>query len=308
MPRPIAIVTCAEGRPFDDDLDPLLAALATTALGDRVAVEVVDWDDPAVDWSRYELALVRSTWDYTQRHREFLEWTRRCGAATRLLNAPEVIAWNSDKRYLRDLEQAGIAVVPSTFVVSADEPYELPATGEFVVKPTVSAGSRDTIRYLDGDHAAARAHVDALVAAGRPTMIQPYQSAIDAEGETALLYFGGRFSHAVNKAPLLTAGEPATRALFSEEIITTTVARPDDVALADRCLAALGDVEALRGVDLPLPYARVDVLTGNDGRPAVLELELTEPSLFLGRAGDDGGAAAAAMFAGVIVGYLEGET
>lgn len=271
----IAIVTSEPGRPFDDDLPPLVSALEAC----DVSVDVVDWDDAGADWSAFDLAVIRSTWDYTLRHAEFLEWARRCAAATRLVNEPAVIAWNSDKRYLRDLVAAGVNVVDTSFI-SAGDPVDLPRGVEFVVKPTVSAGSRDTVRYVADDHERATAQIEALVAAGRTVMVQPYQAAVDDEGETALLFFGGTFSHAIRKAPLLVAGEDPTRALFAEEIITAATAEPGQLELAQRCLDALDGIEALAGVTMPLPYARVDVLVDNSGAFSILELELTEPSLF----------------------------
>lgn len=280
MPARIAIVTCEAGRPRDDDLPPLLAALDRAG----AVVEVVEWDDAAADWSTYELAVIRSTWDYTSRHDEFLSWTERCASLTRLINDPAVVAWNSDKRYLDELRDAGVRVVPSTFVAdldSFDPGRDLPADGEFVVKPTVSAGSANTVRHRAGDVDAAATQIRELLAIGKIPMVQPYQRAVDDEGETALLFFGGEFSHAINKGPLLVAGRPAHRALFAEEHITRAEANPEQLALARRCLDALRGVEALAGVEQPLPYARVDVLTDNDGEWSILELELTEPSLFL---------------------------
>jgi len=283
----IAIVTCAPGRDRDDDLAPLVDALVASG----AAVGVENWDDAAVDWSAFDLAVIRSTWDYTTRHGEFLAWTHRCGAATRLVNAPEVVAWNSDKRYLEQLREAGVRVVPTTFVTDADafDPArDLPTDEEFVVKPTVSAGSANTVRHRVGDVAAAAQQVRGLLAIGKVPMVQPYQRAVDADGETALLFFGGEFSHAINKGPLLVAGQPAHRALFAEEHISRATATPEQLALGRACLDAIAALPAFAGVGPPLPYARVDVLTDNAGEWCVLEVELTEPSLFF--AWSDGGA------------------
>lgn len=273
-PPRIALVTSVAGRPHDDDLPPLIDAIA----GRGADVDVVDWDDPAIDWSGFDLAVIRSTWDYTTRLAEFLEWTERCGASTCLVNQPAVIAWNTDKRYLDQLD--GVRVVATSFIEPGGR-VALPEVGEFVVKPTVSAGSRDTVRYRAGDHDAANAQIAELLAVDRVVMVQPYQLAVDAEGETALLFFGGEFSHAINKGPLLTAGEAATRALFAQEHIAVTDATPEQLRVARECLDAIERVPALAGVTFPLTYARIDVLRDNDGEVSVLEVELTEPSLFL---------------------------
>ena len=113
LPRPIALVSARAARDLDEDLPPLLAAAFHAR---RLPVEVVDWDDEEAGWSRYALALLRSTWDYTTRLSEFLAWLGRAATLTRLHNPPEVVRWNVDKHYLGELGRSGVAVVPSQFV------------------------------------------------------------------------------------------------------------------------------------------------------------------------------------------------
>ncbi len=108
----IALVTAREALALDEDMPPLRAALAAAG----VMAEVPCWDDPAVDWSCYDAALLRSTWDYVERIDEFLAWCERCARQTRLLNSPDVVRWNTDKHYLVHLAQAGVPVVPTRFV------------------------------------------------------------------------------------------------------------------------------------------------------------------------------------------------
>jgi glutathione synthase/RimK-type ligase-like ATP-grasp enzyme len=178
-----------------------------------------------------------------------------------------VVRWNTDKRYLADLNAAGLAVVPTTFL-SPGAPV-VPVDGPCVVKPTISAGSRDTARH---EHpGAATEHAQALLDDGRDAMVQPYVAEVDADGETALLYFDGVFSHAIRKAALLADGPAAVAGLFAPENITPREPRPEERALGDAVIAEVGRRFG------PLLYARVDVI-GPD--PMVLELELTEPSLF----------------------------
>ena len=265
MPR-VALATCAELPKLDADEPLLLDALGQ--LG--VDVEPAVWDDVDVDWDGYDLVVIRATWDYTVRRDEFLTWTER---VPRLLNPPDVIAWNTDKRYLRDLPHA----VETEFVVPGDA--WIPSHhGEFVVKPTVSAGSRDTARYVPEDHDRARAHVASLLDAGRTVMIQPYLGAVDEYGETALIYFDGVFSHAIRKGQLLHPGGDPSGALYVEEPITPRTPSTAEHDVADAVLAALPwPREALL-------YARVDMIPGPDGAPQLVELELTEPSLFFGHA------------------------
>ena len=258
----MALATCSS-RPFEhDDTPALLAALADLEVDASAQV----WDDSAVDWASYDLVVVRSTWDYTTRREEFLAWADSVPA---LANPASVLRWNTDKRYLAELAEVGVPVVPTSFVAPG-EPFEPPAY-EHVVKPSVSAGARDTRRFAAGESSAA--HAETLLAAGRTVMVQPYQEAVDAAGETAVLLFDGAHSHAARKGPVLvpTLADP------NDVTITPAQATPAQLEVATAALAAVPWPE-------PLLYARVDLVPGPDGAPVLMELELTEPSLFLGTA------------------------
>ncbi|WP_409331773.1 ATP-grasp domain-containing protein [Trujillonella humicola] len=273
MPH-VLLASCADAAGRDDDEPLLLSALADAGLTAAVA----DWADPGVDWAAAELVVVRSTWDYAPRREQFLAWARRVAAATTLLNPVGVLEWNTDKRYLAELAAAGLPVVPTAWVTEAGE---LPAAlarwdGDVVVKPVVSAGARDTARFPVAGRDRAAAFARRLLDAGRPVMVQPYLDRLDAEGETGLVHLDGSFSHAFGKGALLAAG-PLGAGLFAEETITARAARDDQRAIGDDVLAVL----RARTGEVPL-YARVDLVPGPDGRPLLLELELTEPSLFLG--------------------------
>lgn len=275
-PARIALVTAAAARDLDDDLPPLRVALDAHG----IAFDVVDWDDAAVDWSRYAVALLRSTWDYSQRLPEFLAWAERAAERTRLLNPLDVVRWNTDKHYLAELERAGVPIVPSAFLEPGSDGaagiaafLDAHADAEFVVKPAVGAGSRDAQRYGRDERGAAAAHAQRLLDAKRSVLLQPYLAHVDAHGETALIHFSGTFSHAIRKGPLLRRGEGPTRALFAAEHITPREPSAAERALAARTLAAMP-------FPAPLLYARVDLIHDAAGNPRVLELELTEPSLF----------------------------
>lgn len=271
----VALVTAAAAEGLDEDLPALLDAMA----GDAVAV---NWDDPTVDWSGFELAVIRSTWDYTTRREEFLTWADRVGRLTRLEHPAEVLAWNTDKRYLADLGAAGVKVVPTTFVAPGEE-VDLP-DGEFVVKPTVGAGSRGAARFGPTDHGSALEHLDGLLAEGRHAMIQPYLGRVDDVGETAVVVFDGVVSHAITKSALLRRGASASRALFAPEKIVPRDLVAEEVAVAVGVIDALGGLEGVGRFLRPPLYARVDLLRTDGGGLAVLEVELTEPSLFFDRA------------------------
>jgi len=270
----VALVSARAARHLDEDLPPLLAALDAAGLDGAAA----DWDDPEVDWAEFRLALLRSTWDYADRFVEFLAWADRTAKLTTLLNPPSVVRWNTDKHYLRELARAGVPTVPTQFVEPGEraaaslQAFLQPGTSDWVVKPAVGAGSRDAARYARGEEAAATGHIERLLAAGRSVLLQPYLEQIDLHGETALIYFAGRFSHAIRKGPLLQRGAAPTEALFAAEQITPRMPGADELQVAERALAALPFAAPL--------YARVDLIRSQDGRPCLLELELTEPSLF----------------------------
>ena len=279
MPFAIAIATCAELPDLDEDECKFIDALVELGAEAKPAV----WDDPSIDWSLFDAVVLRATWDYSRRIEEFIGWTRHVASVSVLLNPADVVEWNTDKRYLTDLAAVGVPVVPTVFVevpqASSDAITWEPPAGfaEFVVKPVVSAGSRDTMRYssaTSGD--APDLHVRRLLAAGEAVMIQPYLEAVDTIGETALVFIGGEFSHAVCKGQMLrldTEGEKVA-GLYVVEEITPRSASLAEREVADAALAAIPG-----GLNRVL-YARVDLIPDASGAPVVLELELTEPSLF----------------------------
>ncbi len=252
----------------DPDIDVALAVAALAAAG--LTAEVVVWDDPGVDWARYDAALLRSVWDYVPRYGDFIPWARRVADQTRLMPPLPVIEHNTDKDYLRALAAAGVPVVPTHWVAPGDRA----SLGELdwprvVVKPAVSSGSRDTI--VTTDPGAARAHVAEILASGRSALVQPYLDAVDHEGEVSVVVLGGVPSHAVRKVPALTVGGYGDA---SESVPVTT----DLAAAARRALAAEPLADGL-------PWARVDLVRTSPAGPwLVMELELTEPLLFLGYA------------------------
>ena len=278
----IALVTSERGLRLDPDL-----ALASAALTDAgLAADVVRWDDPAVEWSAYALAVVRSCWDYAGRRAEFLAWA---GSVPRLRNDVELLRWNTDKVYLRDLEDAGVPVVPTVW--DPTDAAQLPDAAEWVVKPSVSAGARDTARW--SDPASALRHVAELTDARRTAMLQPYLTRVDDEGETALLFLGGRFSHAVRKGPLLRRGEGVDQGRNSRGDLRRVESTAEQRAVAQAVLDAVPAAVS----SVPPLYARVDLVADDLGRPVLLELELTEPSLFLPQAPEAAGTLARAVAA-----------
>ncbi|WP_245966220.1 ATP-grasp domain-containing protein [Sphaerisporangium album] len=233
----------------------------------------VSWDDPSADWASFDAAVVRSTWNYVDRRQEFVDWAHRVGRLTRLLNPASVLERNTDKTYLRDLEAGGVPIVPTHWVGPDDDTDVSSWAGwrpgeEYVVKPSVSAGARDTIRT--GDAAEATRQAEMIVATGKVAMVQPYLRMVEEEGELSLLYFGGRFSHAVRRTAMLADGTAAPRANHVGADLRDPA--PDQVAVAEKTLGEIPET---------LLYARVDLVRLPDGTPALMELELTEPYFYL---------------------------
>jgi len=251
---------------FSDD-DGLVAALRALGADPVPAV----WDDPGVDWAAFDLTVVRSTWDYHERRDAFVAWAR---SVPRLANSARVVEWNTDKTYLRDLP---VPVVPTLWSPErlADVPWD-----DVVVKPAVSAGARNTLRCARGS-----AEGEALLAKIRENgvaMVQPYLPSVEDHGERSLLFVEGAFTHAVRRNPALSLeGESRYDARLVD-------AAGDELALARSVLDAAGE---------PLLYARVDVVRGPDGEALLIELEVTEPQLFLRFAPHAAQALAAAVVA-----------
>lgn len=256
----------------DRDIGPVTAALAD--LG--VAVEPVRWRQSAgVDWSGFDLAVIRSPWDYPEHLEAFGAWLATVEAAVPVVNDPEVIRWNLDKSYLPGMADAGIPVVPTVLADTASAvQVELVRLGNagharVVIKPNISAGSRDTGLFAVDDPGAA-ALAEVILASRRRVVIQPEVPSVATEGERGVIVIDGACSHAIRKGPILAAGGGLLGGVYTEEV-TAVAAEPGEVALAEA---------VVRACPGPMPlYARVDLVATADG-PALLEAELFEPSLF----------------------------
>lgn len=276
----LALVTSVADLSNDEDMPLLLSACQALDL----ATEVCCWDDPVIDWSRYDYVVTRSTWDYIERRPEFLAWCERVDAVTHLVNPLSVARWVTDKHYLADLATHGVPVVPSRFVEPGAMPLPTlrefvatyPHTEEFVVKPTVGSRSKNVKRYTRTQESEATEHIAHLLREGCSVILQPYLASVDRYGETDLIYFDRVYSHAIRKSALLM--QDGTVNGPTAEFRASRVAAEDERAVA---LAALDATAAHLGLERPLLYARVDLIRGNDGRPQVLELDICEPSLSL---------------------------
>lgn len=220
------------------------------------------------------IVLPLLAWGYQSRGEDWLAalsaWET---AGISLANPAQLMRWNTDKRYLFELEAKGVPVIPTLYASALSDADLADARARFgdtvIVKPPVSGGADGTYRLASGD--AVPADV-----AGHPMLIQPMMSAIATEGEYSLFYFGGVFSHAILKVP--SAGDFRVQEQFGGREITVE-ASEDARAVAEK---------ALRAAPTEAVYARVDMVRGPDGELRLMELELIEPALFLSHAPDHG--------------------
>ena len=262
----IVLAGCPQLVAGDGDDAGLIGALRKRGLH----AQWLSWDDP--ETARAHLVILRATWDYALRLDEFLAWTR---SVPNVLNAPDVVAWNVDKSYLLDLARLGVPTVPSE-VFTPGDPVRLPRS-EVVVKPTVGVGSVDAQRFTDRSQALD--HIAKLHAQGRAVLVQPYDARVEDSGETALVFLGGKASHAFTKAAMLPpTGRPQLDATGTFALEALNPSEPDfemwDVGFAALDAAA----NHLGGAPSDLLYARADIIGGIED-PRLLELELVEPSL-----------------------------
>jgi len=266
----VALVTCERLPSLYGDEEELPARFAAAGVEAEPAV----WSDAGVEWSRYDVVVIRSTWDYFERIGEFAAWIDRLEqAGVRLQNPAPLLRWNLDKRYLAELERRGVRIVPTRFF-DAGARVDLAALmrqagwHEAIVKPAVSGGAWRTHRVPLAEAAVAQRELDDILRSSG-ALVQPFLDEIAREGEWSFLFFGGVFSHAVLKRP--ASGDFRVQAQYggAHEAID-----PPPPSL----LAAARDV--LDALPTPTAYARIDGLA-RDGRFELMEVEVIEPYLFL---------------------------
>lgn len=249
----------------DPETHLLVAALAEIGID----ALITPWDAD-LDWASFPLILVRSPWDYFERLDEFLAWSERVATLTRLVNPSAVIAWNCHKRYLREISEKGLPTIPTLWLDrgTTDAAVRLGATSwpRLVIKPAVSIGAINTL-LVERTDAAALAHLDTILPTG-DVMMQPFLPAIGSTGEISLIFFAGKFSHAIRKLP--KPGDYRVQDMYGGSVQVHDPAA-DEIELATR---------ALHLTPAPTTYARVD-LVRDEGRLLIMELELIEPELFL---------------------------
>ncbi len=271
----VALATCSKLPNWEVDDSPLHAALS------RSGVEVVHpaWDDASFDWRSCDACLIRTTWDYQDRRDEFLDWARRVSSVVPLFNDFELVRWNTDKHYLRDLEALGVGIVPTVWI-EAGETVDLRGVltdrgwERAFLKPVIGSTSRETLRFeaSEAGLSIADQHLDRLLAS-EAMMLQPYLSSVETEGELSAIWIDGEFTHSVRKRAV--PGDYRVQDDFG--------GRDEPAVLTEEELdRARGIAEKIEGEWL---YARVDFLRDDSGALRLSELELVEPSLFFRHGG-----------------------
>jgi hypothetical protein len=251
-------------------IDDELAVLPLARRG--IKVDTVPWNRPGVDWGRYELVVIRSTWDYQHHADDFLRTLESIEERTRLENSSAIARWNLRKSYLLDLAAKGIETVP-TFWREGLQPgellplFEALRSEEAVIKPVLSGTAQGAWRL---DSKRVHEHADEIEAyyASRPLMLQPFERGIVEEGEYSMMYFNGAHSHTILKVP-----KRGDFRVQEEHGSTVSHVEPE------RALLAAGDA-AMAAVGRKLLYARVDFVRSGDAF-RLMELELVEPAIYL---------------------------
>jgi glutathione synthase/RimK-type ligase-like ATP-grasp enzyme len=236
-------------------------------------VSAVPWCQQDKPWSDFDAVIIRSTWDYPPVLQQFLQALEEIDQQTRLANPIKLVWWNLSKTYLRDLESAGIGIVPTLWIDDLDEAAlrsaaEFSEQGDRVIKPVVGANGVDTY-HLSNSSTPALTEELVSVFHQRPCMVQPFMHNVISEGEFSLFYFNGHYSHAILKTP--TINEFRSQ---EERGATIKLVRPQAL-LRQRGFQALECVS-------PKPlYARIDFVRDERNDFRVMEMELIEPSLYL---------------------------
>ncbi|MEO8700630.1 MAG: hypothetical protein ABI867_11330 [Kofleriaceae bacterium] len=257
----IRIATCTTLPEVDADEAPLAEAFARAG----VEATLVAWDDERADWDAPQPTVIRSTWNYALDVARFAAWIDRAAAAGPLFNPPHVVHANLRKRYLLELQERGVPIVPTT-LIEQGERCELAsiAAPRIVIKPEIGAGSLNAKAFAPSDLAAAE-HLAMLTATGA-ALVQPYLASVEAYGERSMIWIDGELTHAIRKTSRF-AGQ-------TERVEGPFAIADDERAVAEAALAPYaGD----------LLYGRVDLARDASDRPCVMELELVEPSLFFAK-------------------------
>lgn len=261
------------------EADPDESLLMNAVRARGMDVRVSAWNDTRVDWGNAGLCVVRSTWDYHHHLTEFLEWCNSASSKSTVLNPSSVMCWNSHKRYMLELAETGIKIVPTEIVhtetdlSSAAQRVTAAAVGwnRAVIKPAVSGGSHNTYIVSSANNIDDVSKLCERILYSGDMLIQPFVNSVETYGERSLVWINGELTHSIRKNPRFANDQ--------EKVSQAMSVANDEAQFADTTIAAASRCLKLEVSELL--YARVDVARDEDGNLQLMELELIEPSLFL---------------------------
>lgn len=276
----IALATCE--HPIDHDVDFDFLAPAIRRRGAEASAPV--WTDPGVEWSDFDLVVPCSTWDYHRRPEEFRSWISRLAGVGHLENPPATVEWNLDKRYLRELEDAGVPIIPTIWTEPGSEQEIERAVaelgwGDIVLKPVVDLGAERLARVETPLVARILRSLD------EPGMAQPFLPSLQTEGEISVLFIEDQVAHALRKVP--ARGDFRVQPQYGGR--HERIDAPAEAEAIGRAALAAAPGEPL--------YARVDLVRDREGELRLIELELIEPAFYLDVAPENAQSMARAMLA-----------
>ena len=234
--------------------------------------EKKDWADPNFDWTTTRAVIFRTTWDYFDRYSEFAPWLEEISSKCLLLNSADIINWNIDKHYLRDLKEAGLNVAPSYFIKRGSNTilsdlFSLTGWSEAVLKPTISGAARHTYR-LNQSNADKHEEILSNLLKEEDMIFQEFLNDIVEFGEISLMFMGGEYTHAVRK--IAKSGDFRVQ--------------DDHGGTVEIHEASIEDIKfglaSLEACPYETAYARIDIVKDNHGELSLCELELIEPELW----------------------------
>lgn len=236
-------------------------------------VDITYWDNPSYEWQQTKSVLFRTVWDYFERFDEFWEWLEQVKTKTRLINSYELIKWNIDKHYLRDLKNNDIQVVPTYFAdkgnnISLQEIANLNDWKHIVIKPAISASAFNTYK-ITNDEIEQKEQLFHELLQTHDMLVQPFFPTISELGEASLMVFGGKFTHAILKKA--KAGDFRVQDDFGGTVHDYNPTQ-EEIKFAEKVFQSC--------TSLPI-YGRVDIVWDSNKHIYLSELEIIEPELWI---------------------------
>ena len=236
-------------------------------------VDITYWDNPSYEWQQTKSVLFRTVWDYFERFDVFWEWLEQVKTKTRLINSYELIKWNIDKHYLRDLKNNGIQVVPTYFAdrgnnISLQEIANLNDWKHIVIKPAISASAFNTYK-ITNDEIGQKEQLFHELLQSHDMLVQPFFPTISELGEASLMVFGGEFTHAILKKA--KAGDFRVQDDFGGTVHDYNPIQ-EEIKFAEKVFQSC--------TSLPI-YGRVDIVWDSNKEIYLSELEIIEPELWI---------------------------